>query len=255
MLVLSRRETEKVLFPSLGISVEVLRIRGNTTRLGIDAPPDIPVLRHEVAKGRSIELTPDGSTTQEQLRKLSQAVRQRLDHAANALNKLHEKLDETRDEATQQIVMQLYRDLQSLEREANQAIEWSSAAKALQILLIEDSDVERKLLARVLELSGLNVTTARDGQDGWEFLSMHARPDAVLLDMMMPRCDGPCFVRKVRSDPHLKDLKIFAVSGVEPSTLGLATGEGGIDGWFPKPLEPGELVMALDRRLGQPAAA
>ena len=45
MLVLSRGETEKVLFPTLGISVEVLRVRGNLTRLGIDAPPDVPILQ------------------------------------------------------------------------------------------------------------------------------------------------------------------------------------------------------------------
>ena len=43
-------------------------------------------------------------------------------------------------------------------------------------------------------------------------------PDAVLLDMMMPRCDGPNFVRKIRADPRYESLKIFAVSGIEPST-------------------------------------
>ena len=49
MLVLSRRESDKVLFPSLGISVEVLRVQGNKTRLGITAPADVPILRHEIA--------------------------------------------------------------------------------------------------------------------------------------------------------------------------------------------------------------
>jgi len=254
MLILSRRETEKVLFPSLGISVEVLRIRGNTTRLGIDAPPDIPVLRHEVAKRKAMELTPDGCATSEMLRDLGSAVRRRLDSATNVLNQLHQKLDDSRDEVTQEIVMQLYRDLQALEREANHACEWSSAAKSLQILLVEDSAVERKLLASVLELSGLNVTTASDGQEGLDYLSMHAKPDAVLLDMVMPRCDGPCFVKQVRSNPQYEGLKIFAVSSVEPSTMGLITGDGGIDGWFPKPLEPGELVVTLDRRLNTTVA-
>ena len=59
MLVLSRRETDKVVFPTLGITVEVLRIRGNVAKLGIDAPPDIPVLHHELAQRKSIDLTPD----------------------------------------------------------------------------------------------------------------------------------------------------------------------------------------------------
>ena len=255
MLVLSRRETERVLFPTLGISIEVLRVRGNTTRLGIDAPPDIPVLRHEIAQRKRIELTPDSGTTAEQLRALAHAVRHRLDSAATSLNRLHQKLDQDRDELGQQIVMQLFEDLQALEREANQALEWSAAAKSLHVLVVEDNAVERQLLASFLELSGLNVTTASDGQDALEYLSLHARPDAVLLDMMMPRCDGPCFVKHVRSDPQLGGLKIFAVSGVEPSTLGLDTGTGGIDGWFPKPFEPAELVIALDQRLLNPVAA
>lgn len=39
MLVLSRKETDKIVFPTLGITVEVLRLRGNVARIGIDAPP------------------------------------------------------------------------------------------------------------------------------------------------------------------------------------------------------------------------
>ena len=252
MLVLSRRETEKVIFPTLGISIEVLRTRGTTTRLGIDAPPDVPILRHELAERSSIELTPDGEQTKGQLRDLAQTVHRRLAGAAESLNQLHKCADDSRDEITKEVVMQLYRELQSLEQQANEAIEWTSAAKALHVLIVEDSATERALLARVLELSGLNVTTANDGRDALEFLSMHAKPDAVLLDMIMPRCDGPSFVEEARSQPELKDLNIFAVSALDPSDLGLTTGPEGINGWFPKPLNPGELVSALDKRLKQP---
>ncbi|MGI9515823.1 MAG: carbon storage regulator [Pirellulaceae bacterium] len=48
MLVLTRREDQKVLFPNLGIAVEVVAIQGNTVRLGIDAPRDIRVVRSEL---------------------------------------------------------------------------------------------------------------------------------------------------------------------------------------------------------------
>src|SRR6478672_6461264 len=50
MLVLSRGRNDKVVFPTLGISVEILRVAGNKVRLGIDAPHEIPVHRHEVSE-------------------------------------------------------------------------------------------------------------------------------------------------------------------------------------------------------------
>lgn len=255
MLVLSRREKEKVLFPTLGISVEVLRVRGNTTKLGIDAPAEIPVLRHELADKNLLEIMPDDDSTRAQLGELVHAVQNHLDSASLALNQLHQNLDETQDRASQEIIMGLYRDLQSLERDANQALEMTSAAKALNVLVVEDNATERALLASVLELSGINVNTARDGHDALEFLSMHAEPDAVLLDMHMPRCDGPTFVSQVRSDRDHEKLKIFAVSGIAPDTLGVVTGDGGIDGWFPKPLDPNELVCILSQRLNASTAA
>ena len=48
MLVLSRRLNDKVVFPHLGITVEILRITGNAVRVGIEAPRDVPVHRKEV---------------------------------------------------------------------------------------------------------------------------------------------------------------------------------------------------------------
>ena len=249
MLVLSRRETEKVLFPTLGISVEVLRVRGNSTQLGIDAPANIPILRHEIALRKSTKHLLDPDPSSEQLRDLVHVVRRRLDSAANALNRLHQQLDEDKNQIAQEIVKDLFGDLQSLERDASRALEGSSKAQSLTILVVEDSIFERKLLGGVLAMSGMNVIEANDGQEALEFLSMHAMPDAVLLDMLMPRCDGPEFVRKVRSDPRIEALRIFAVSSTDPSTLGLFTGKGGLDGWFPKPLEPGELVCVLTEQL------
>ena len=49
MLVLSRRLNEKIVLPGLGITIQVLDIRRGTVRLGIEAPPDVSVLREELA--------------------------------------------------------------------------------------------------------------------------------------------------------------------------------------------------------------
>ncbi len=49
MLVLSRSNRQKIDFPTLGISIEILRISGKRVRVGIEAPTDVPVHRREVA--------------------------------------------------------------------------------------------------------------------------------------------------------------------------------------------------------------
>ena len=58
MLVLSRGLTEKIIFPNLDITVEILRITGNKVRVGIDAPKDVRVLRHELADTQSSTVAP-----------------------------------------------------------------------------------------------------------------------------------------------------------------------------------------------------
>lgn len=50
MLVLSRRRGERIVFPGLGVTIEVVRLAGNRVQLGIAAPPEIAVHREEVAQ-------------------------------------------------------------------------------------------------------------------------------------------------------------------------------------------------------------
>lgn len=244
MLVLSRRESEKVLFPSLGISVEVLRVQGRKTRLGIQAPADVPILRDEIADLKNIEFTPSKHVNDDRLRHLIFAIHNRLGAASVHLNELHSSLDAGVNELEQALIENLFRELRLLEREANQVLEDSGVHvnQTPQALLVEDSATERKLLEAFLDVSGFSVTTANDGQDALDYLSMHARPDVVLLDMMMPRIGGPEFVRAVRANPALRGLSIFALTGMGREEFDIPTGPEGVDRWYLKPVNPKTLV-------------
>ncbi len=251
MLVLSRRESDKVLFPSLGISVEVLRVQGNKTRLGITAPADVPILRHEIADLKEIEFAPGQQFSDNRLQELVHAIRNRLEVASVNLNELHSSLDSVGNQSAQGLIEDLFRELQSLEREANRVLEDSGVPvnHIPQALLVEDSATERQLLEAYLDLCGFNVTTAEDGQDALDYLSLHARPDVVLLDMMMPRIDGPAFIRTVRADPKLRGLSIFAISGSESKDFDIPTGPLGVDRWYLKPLNAKALVSDVATHL------
>ncbi len=252
MLILSRKENEKVLFPTLGITIELLRIRGAKARIGIDAPADIPVLRHELAGLKAIEFTTE-EADKNKLSRLTHAMRQRLDRACGALNQLHKLVEDTGDPRLQQLAVEIFRELNQLDKEAGGAIE-NTQSRSGRALLVEDDENVRELLGSYLQLSGFDVTVAADGQEALDYLSLHAAPDIVLVDMVMPRCDGPTFVKHVRANSQFSGLKLYAVSGTDPNTLGLATGPEGIDRWFCKPVDPEQLVQVLTDELGVAAA-
>jgi len=75
------------------------------------------------------------------------------------------------------------------------------------------------------------------------------QPDIVLLDMHMPRVDGPAFVRAVRSDPKLQSLPIFALTGMEREQVDIPDGNRGVDRWYVKPIDPKVLVADVANHL------
>ena len=128
----------------------------------------------------------------------------------------------------------------------------SAPRKTRKALLVEDDNFQRELLAGFLRMSGMEVDTAGDGSDALDYLRSRPRPDVVLMDMGMPRCDGATAVRHIRSDPSYAGLRIYAVTGSAPDAFGLARGSAGIDRWFQKPLDPAVLLHDLKQELDNP---
>jgi carbon storage regulator len=65
MLVLSRRIGQKIVFPSMGVTVQVLSIQGSVVRIGIKAPAEVTVVRHEIAD-RVSNVSPERSQNRSQ---------------------------------------------------------------------------------------------------------------------------------------------------------------------------------------------
>lgn len=84
---------------------------------------------------------------------------------------------------------------------------------ARRLLLIDDAEDMRELAKLFLELDGeFEVETASDAESGLAAVRAR-RPDAILMDVMMPEIDGIAALGMIRADPALRDLPVILLSG------------------------------------------
>ena len=114
------------------------------------------------------------------------------------------------------------------------------------VLLIEDDDALRSMLGALLEQRGWKVLAAEDGEAGISLARQH-KPDVVVCDLLMPRCNGYQVCRAIRAAPELHGTKIVMLSGRGYSTDKLNALEAGADEYLIKPVQPAELGATLLR--------
>ena len=124
----------------------------------------------------------------------------------------------------------------------------------MHILVVDDDQAVRDSLARSLQYSGYEVSTASDGLEALAKLSA-IRPEAVIMDVMMPRLDGLEATRMLRSTGNdVPILILTARDAVGDRVDGL---DAGADDYMVKPFSPAQLVArirAVMRRTGVSAA-
>jgi CheY-like chemotaxis protein len=81
-----------------------------------------------------------------------------------------------------------------------------------QLLVVDDDNDLRETLQMLLEESGFMVTTAANGRAALERLRSGARPDLILLDLMMPEMNGWDFLARVRPDATLGSIPIVIMT-------------------------------------------
>jgi two-component system response regulator MprA len=112
----------------------------------------------------------------------------------------------------------------------------------MQILVVDDDQAVRDSLARTLHYSGYQVLTAEDGLEALAKLS-NAHPDAVIMDVMMPRLDGLEATRMLRSTGNdVPILILTARDAVGDRVDGL---DAGADDYLVKPFSTEELLARL----------
>jgi carbon storage regulator CsrA len=258
MLVLSRRVNEKIVLPGIDTTIQLLSTRQGLVRLGIEAPPEVAVFREEVWDRCKPPLPPkkmlDDSSARARLHELNHLLRNRLNAANLGLAVLRQQVLRGMTAEADKTLLKLEEDFRTFRQQAEDLVEKTlappppaPAPQPFRALVVEDDNNERELLAGFLRFAGMDVATAGDGTDALDYLKKGGGTDVLLLDMMLPRCDGAATIRAIRSDPQLHDLKIFAVTGYTPDRFNVTQGPDGVDRWFRKPVD----LQALLQGLGQ----
>jgi len=246
MLVITRRSSDRISFPQIGVTVHFIRVQGGSAKVGIDAPRDIVIVRDELAED------PEAATLlRQQWLRLPKEVRHEIRNELHAVSVgIHLYREQLKagvnDEAAETFA--LVQD--SIRRiDENDVLNRPDANKPQSlpgtVLVVEDQENEREMLAGLLRLQGYAVVAVRNGTEALDYLGQHEDPTVVLVDMGMPSCNGGDMVRQLRADGRHGETRVFAISGSTPEENDLEIGAGGVDRWFRKPLNPQFLLEAI----------
>ena len=110
-----------------------------------------------------------------------------------------------------------------------------------RVLIVEDDAAIGQVLQRSLQLEGYEVSLAPDGVSALE-QAYDFEPDAVILDLGLPRLDGIDVAKRIRKDSEVPILMLTAREGIESRVEGL---DAGADDYLVKPFERQELLARL----------
>ena len=114
------------------------------------------------------------------------------------------------------------------------------------VLIVEDDPDQRRFLERMIAASGWRVATAPDGEAGLTAVREH-RPDAIVLDVMMPRLNGFQTCRRLKSDPETRGIPVVDVTAKDQPTDEFWAREVGADAFLAKPVDLRNLLDLLQR--------
>jgi two-component system cell cycle response regulator DivK len=112
------------------------------------------------------------------------------------------------------------------------------------ILVIEDTEDNRRILRDLLTDAGFELIEAADGERGVEMAAEH-RPDLILMDIQLPVIDGYEATRRIKANPDLQHIPIIAVTSYALSGDEAKAVAAGCDGYVAKPFSPRQILAKI----------
>jgi CheY-like chemotaxis protein len=123
-----------------------------------------------------------------------------------------------------------------------------------RILIVEDNEHTRDIFRTTLEHAGYEVVEASDGEQALAQVRA-SPPDLVLMDFAMPRLDGLSCLKILKAELATRSLPIIAVTAHGEMEFRIEASLAGCDGFLAKPIEPMEIVRAVEALAGPAVAA
>lgn len=120
-----------------------------------------------------------------------------------------------------------------------------------KILLVEDEKIIIDLLQKKLIAEGYEVSVARDGVEGLEKMKA-AKPDLILLDIVMPKMGGFEVMEEMQKSPELKKIPVVIISNSgQPVELDRAIKLGAKDWLIKTEFDPQEVIDKVVKQIGR----
>lgn len=110
----------------------------------------------------------------------------------------------------------------------------------VKVLLVEDTEDNRQMMKRLLEMSGYQVVEAINGEEAVK-LASEERPRIILMDLSLPLIDGLTATRRIRNLPGLNKVPIVAVSAHDTADFHSEALAAGCNAYVTKPIDYPEL--------------
>ncbi len=175
-------------------------------------------------------------------------LRNQLNQIVLEAESLLQHSDCTPDEATlRQLerIESLALKLHQVESELKLSVDPEWLESVTRVLVVEDEAMQRVSLAAALRAEGCFVATAADGNEAIDYLLQAMSPDVILLDLVMPHCDGVSANRVIRHSAFGGGAKVIALTAHDATDLDLTD----FDAYLQKPFRIPDLLDTIGRVL------
>ncbi len=118
-----------------------------------------------------------------------------------------------------------------------------------KILLVEDNEMNRDVLTRLLQRRGFEVICAEDGEAAVA-TALAELPELILMDISLPKLDGYAATQRLRLDPAMREVPVIALTAHALSSDRQQAMDAGCTDYETKPVEFARLLAKIEMHLG-----